>query len=189
MASDLHSSVLFFFAISNFIKRVEDAKVAREKQIATAKYDAAKHIQAMVRGVVYRARFKRNLPQLRRAQKIRSFCCECESVRAVRRCRQCKDKFCQACYDRIHAKGNRRTHGWEHIKTDIRAINTPNRTTRSRGGAGVGAGGLDEETMATGKGGARGGRRQDWQEFYDEQARAKYWFNKVTGEASWTQPE
>ena len=36
--------------------------------------------------------------------------------------------------------------------------------------------------------GTRAMRKQDWQEFYDESARAKYWFNKATGEASWTQP-
>ena len=27
-----------------------------------------------------------------------------------------------------------------------------------------------------------------WQEFYDEQAQAKYWYNAATGEASWVQP-
>jgi hypothetical protein len=138
----------------------------------------------MIRGVVGRARFKKNLPQLRRAQKIRSFCCECEAVRAVRRCRQCKDKYCQACYEKIHAKGTRRTHGWEHIKTDVRAINTPSRGSRGR----PGIGGLDDEAMATNTKGGKTVRKQDWQEFYDESARAKYWFNKATGEASWTQP-
>lgn len=28
-----------------------------------------------------------------------------------------------------------------------------------------------------------------WQEFWDEQAQAKYWYNEATGEASWTKPE
>lgn len=28
-----------------------------------------------------------------------------------------------------------------------------------------------------------------WQEFWDEQAQAKYWYNEQTGEASWTRPE
>jgi hypothetical protein len=27
-----------------------------------------------------------------------------------------------------------------------------------------------------------------WQEFWDEQAQAKYWFNNITGEATWTRP-
>ncbi len=29
---------------------------------------------------------------------------------------------------------------------------------------------------------------KDWEEFYDESARAKYWYNKKTGEASWISP-
>lgn len=29
---------------------------------------------------------------------------------------------------------------------------------------------------------------KDWEEFYDESARAKYWYNKKTGEASWINP-
>jgi hypothetical protein len=29
----------------------------------------------------------------------------------------------------------------------------------------------------------------EWQEFWDEQAQAKYWYNQNTGEASWTKPD
>jgi hypothetical protein len=29
---------------------------------------------------------------------------------------------------------------------------------------------------------------KDWEEFFDESARAKYWYNKKTGEASWISP-
>jgi hypothetical protein len=29
---------------------------------------------------------------------------------------------------------------------------------------------------------------KEWEEFYDESAKAKYWFNKITGEASWINP-
>jgi len=29
---------------------------------------------------------------------------------------------------------------------------------------------------------------RDWEEFFDANAKAKYWFNKVTGEASWINP-
>ena len=28
-----------------------------------------------------------------------------------------------------------------------------------------------------------------WQEFWDAQAQAKYWYNNATGEATWTRPE
>jgi hypothetical protein len=30
--------------------------------------------------------------------------------------------------------------------------------------------------------------RADWEQFYDENAKSKYWFNSKTGEASWTMP-
>lgn len=30
--------------------------------------------------------------------------------------------------------------------------------------------------------------KSDWEEFYDASARAKYWYNKQTGEASWINP-
>ena len=34
----------------------------------------------------------------------------------------------------------------------------------------------------------QGADNKDWEEFYDSSAGAKYWFNKVTGEATWTAP-
>jgi hypothetical protein len=34
-----------------------------------------------------------------------------------------------------------------------------------------------------------GNATSPWQEFWDEQAQSKYWFNEGTGEASWTKPE
>jgi hypothetical protein len=33
------------------------------------------------------------------------------------------------------------------------------------------------------------GAGSEWQEYWDEQAQAKYWYNTTTGEASWTPPE
>lgn len=32
------------------------------------------------------------------------------------------------------------------------------------------------------------GNPKDWEEHYDNAAKAKYWFNKKTGEASWISP-
>lgn len=34
-----------------------------------------------------------------------------------------------------------------------------------------------------------GGGGNPWQEYWDEQAQAKYWYNNATGEASWTKPD
>ena len=33
-----------------------------------------------------------------------------------------------------------------------------------------------------------GGENGEWQEFWDEQAQGKYWYNNISGEASWTRP-
>ena len=33
------------------------------------------------------------------------------------------------------------------------------------------------------------GEGSSWQEYWDEQAQAKYWYNNDTGEASWTKPD
>jgi hypothetical protein len=33
-----------------------------------------------------------------------------------------------------------------------------------------------------------GGDESEWQEFWDESAQAKYWYNNLSGEASWTKP-
>jgi hypothetical protein len=36
---------------------------------------------------------------------------------------------------------------------------------------------------------AGGGGGGDWEEQWDDQAQARYWFNNATQEASWTEPE
>ena len=63
-------------------------------------------IQALVRGVAGRKRFKKLVPALKRLKLIQSLCCECERVPAVRLCRNCKDQFCVDCFNRLHKKGN-----------------------------------------------------------------------------------
>jgi hypothetical protein len=68
-------------------------------------HDAAAKIQALARGVIGRKRFKKNLPALKKALKMKSYCVECEAKVATRRCRSCKDKYCADCYDIIHQKG------------------------------------------------------------------------------------
>lgn len=62
-------------------------------------------IQALVRGVHGRARFKKLLPALKRLKVINSLCSECERVTAIKICRACKDQFCNDCFARLHRKG------------------------------------------------------------------------------------
>lgn len=118
-------------------------------------------LQALVRGVIGRIRHKKNLQYLKRELQVRKYCVECESKMATKRCVQCKDRYCEECYDRIHAKGFRRGHNWELlVKVQLRG-QTP---------------------------GTRPATSLIWEEHYDEAAKSKYWFNKTTGEATWVNP-
>jgi hypothetical protein len=53
-----------------------------------------------------------------------------------------------------------------------------------------GGGGASKSSSSSSAAAAKRGKakKQDWEEFYDSSAKAKYWFNKVTGEASWISP-
>lgn len=209
---------------------MEEFKKKEQEEKRIKRDNAAAMIQKLIRGVLARKLFKKNLPNLRKAQKMKILCSQCEKQIALRRCRQCRDRFCNECYDLIHAKGNRKKHSWENIKVDARmmamAYETGNNmntgspakagtmsgfSTRHNsmyGGGGGGAMSTRPSMMMSGPGGnlnmstmnnntnnnANGGEPKkkvnpkDWEEFYDESARAKYWYNKVTGEASWVNP-
>ncbi len=109
-----------------------------------------------------------------------------------------------------HSLGNRKNHSWENIKVDARMLamaydsgNNANAgnlqasqrvstfgvaTTRNvsmmNTAGGIGA----RNTIAEPIEPVKKVNPKDWEEFYDESARAKYWYNKKTGEASWINP-
>jgi len=123
-------------------------------------------IQALVRGVHYRGAHRRLLPSLKAAKTARSYCTECDNRTAKRRCRQCKDNFCQACYEKIHKNGARRLHGWDSI--DL----------RNDHGSIIRSSSLTAQSSAV----------ATWEEYWDESAQAAYWYNTITNEASWINP-
>ena len=145
--------------------------------------------QALARGVVARARHKKNLPALKKAKLARQYCVECEGQVGTRRCRQCKDKFCVACYETVHAKGTRRTHTFENLKIPANLAAALQAERERLMGGGGGASKSSSSSSSAAAAAKRGkAKKQDWEEFYDSSAKAKYWFNKVTGEASWISP-
>ncbi|RYG66809.1 hypothetical protein EON64_08895 [archaeon] len=75
-----------------------------------------------MRGVLGRRAFKKMLPSLKQARRMRSLCVECEAKPALRRCRQCKDQYCEDCYEALHAKGKRRVHTYAAITPDASAL-------------------------------------------------------------------
>lgn len=89
----------------NFSKKLEAYKQEQEIIKRQIRNKASTVIQAMVRGKLCRQLFKKNLPQLKKARKQRCFCTQCDIQIATKRCRQCRDKFCDSCYDFIHQKG------------------------------------------------------------------------------------
>ena len=152
-------------------------------------------IQAVVRGLAARRMHLKRLPFLRKEQQLRKFCVECEVKVALRRCVQCKDRYCDDCYQNIHKKGYRRGHNWEPLGNNIGLRDEmPPEIDTSYGTNSGGGGGPPSSTRpgskanATGGGGGGASATSQWQEFFDAGAQAKYWFNTNTGEATWVCP-
>ncbi len=180
-------------------KKEVEVKINVEKLEKDTKAKAATRIQALARGIQRRKTLKPQLPALRAEKQKRSFCVECEANVAVKRCRNCKDRYCDACFLLIHRKGARRHHSWEPIHADTQSSAfsqtdaNPGQTSKRRQGR-QGANDkaanpkakadANSKTQAATKGG-----KSEWQKFYDDAARAHYWFSEVTGEARWTDPE
>ena len=98
---------MIFHNFRELSKRKGDHKFQLADKEYRRTYIAASRIQALVRGVISRKYFLKDLPQLKRARQVRGFCVECESKVARRRCRDCKDNFCESCYEKMHKKGYR----------------------------------------------------------------------------------
>jgi hypothetical protein len=167
------------FAKSSYAQKKEAAKEAAIKKEFDRTFKAAQTMQALIRGMVHRMRFEKNLSQLKRDKQVRMFCVECESKLAERRCRVCRDRYCAACYEKMHKKGNRKKHGWDAIVDD--------KKKKPPGGDG----GSKSGTAGGSKSGTAGGPAKpaaQWEEYNDDQMNAKYWYNVDTGEATWIPP-
>jgi hypothetical protein len=81
--------------------RLREAELKEEK----LRYAGATKMQALARGMKAREKFMKEVAQLRKEKQSRNFCVECESQVATKRCRQCKDRFCDSCYDTLHRTG------------------------------------------------------------------------------------
>lgn len=125
---------------------------------------SAMRIQATYRGHRGRQHFKLVEPQLKKQLKARAFCVECEVNVATKRCRECKDQYCDKCFDQLHRKGKRKLHGWDPTRRDV----------NSNMGNNMNGLGLDNPNL--------------WEEYWDDNAQAKYWYHTVTGEATWICP-
>ena len=162
-------------------KGAENQKLSAEKLAELQKVSATK-IQALIRGILSRKIYKKQLPLLKKELRMRSFCVECETKVANRRCRQCKDRFCDICYVTFHKKGHRREHNWEPVVVFGVKPGTTGNDSRTNTAA------TSSSKPSTAVAAKPVTNKKDWEEFFDASAKAKYWFNKTTGEASWIKP-
>ena len=146
---------------------VQQNQAAKSKEVLMK---SAAKIQALMRGVLGRKKYKKRLPTLRKERQLRSLCIDCESRAATLKCVQCKDRFCKVCYDNLHRTGYRKSHSWDVFippssKYSLESVNV-----------------VEEKKSVVSD------PKDDWEEFFDKQAKAKYWFNKKTQEAVWVKP-
>lgn len=176
------------------MRRIEEHKRESEKVKSDERGKAALKIQALARGVIGRRRYRRDLPGLKKRKKVGAYCVECEIRPATRRCRNCRDRYCVECYERIHAKGHRKDHSWENIIVDARLMvmnlddTNPDGTKKKRKKGYQAKGIIEEDNSTISTTRTKTVNKKDWEEFFDQAAKAKYWYNKVTGEASWISP-
>lgn len=131
---------------------------AKQKEIQKRNKMATK-IQALFRGYRGRVKFELQKPELKRQQGARVFCVECEIVLATKRCRVCKDRYCDNCYAQLHRKGKRLTHTFDILRGNNNGQIVD----------------MNANPML-------------WNEYWDANARAKYWYHSITGEATWICP-
>ena len=172
-------------------KKIEENKFEKEKREKQERAKAATRIQALSRGVRRRDSLIPQLPGLRAEKQKRNFCVECEANVAVKRCRTCNDRYCDACYIIIHRKGKRKNHSWEPIHQDSRSVGHSHPDTsidkKSKRREAKGQSPKKQEQRQTIAKPSKS-TKSEWVKYYDEAARAHYWFSEVSGEARWTDP-
>lgn len=182
LATRAQSTVRGMLGKKAYSKKEAAVGLDAKKQEALRRGTSATKIQAMTRGVQSRVRFKRNLPTLTKERQMRSFCVECEANVAVKRCRQCKDRYCESCFSKLHRKGFRRTHAWDPVAVQQQSVKADK---GNKGGSGNRNGGGGPSQASEG---LPAPNKKNWEKFYDGAAKAHYWFNATTGEASWVNP-
>ena len=168
------------------IAHMKMGEVAREKR----RMDGIVRIQNWFRGIKTRRWFARNLMNLKQELQSRSWCVECVAQLATRRCTTCLDRYCVDCWKVIHRKGRKRQHGYDII--DITKLKPGQQQQQQQQSNMFAANGFMEGSSLS-LGGhessiTTSGSINEWTEYFDESAGAKYWYNINTGEASWIKP-
>jgi hypothetical protein len=95
-----------------------------------------------------------------------------------------------------HWDPNEQAWYWYNTNTQVAQWEYPGESAgSSEGGYDSGAPDSNEEGYSSGYDSSvdhsniTGHSESPWEEYWDEQAQAKYWYNNVTGEATWTRPD
>lgn len=95
------------------VKQTIEAYVERKFDLSTLLQDLAEPIECL-----RQIRTKQNqVDVIRKPDKI-IMCTECEKKSAIVKCEQCKDFFCQECFNQTHKTGKRRA----HITSDVEQL-------------------------------------------------------------------
>jgi hypothetical protein len=105
----------------------------------------------------------------RRAEAHLPRCVECEDEVATRQCNECIDSFCDGCYDSVHAKGKLAVH--TYVVTYTPLTDEYERVMQSAG----------KDDVDEGLG--------EWEEYFDGESGAPYWYSANTGETRWDDPK
>jgi hypothetical protein len=91
-------------------------------------------------------------------------CVECEAEAATRKCSECGDIYCNACFEAIHAKGKLAAHSFDWFQN-----------------------GAPLPIVYSALSGAQQ-PASPWVELFDETYQLPYWSNAATGETTWENP-
>ena len=98
---------------SNFVKQTLEAYVEKKLDLQTILQDLKDPVEFL-----RMIRKKQNQVDVIKKPTSIVMCQECEKKAAVVRCEQCKDYFCQDCFNSTHATGKRRA----HITSDVEQL-------------------------------------------------------------------
>jgi hypothetical protein len=192
------SGVRALIAKKEFLKK--SSAVLKQTEVTTTNRLTGEvlKIQSLARGYLSRKEYKAYLPYLQNQAQKRIFCVECEKFEATRRCLDCKDRYCNNCFLKLHKKGVRKNHSWlptttltplrEAILQSVTATtygtNNTDKTSANKNGQGW----TENQDWGQEEIAGKTTISVEWEEYFDESAQAKYWFNSQTGEASWISP-
>lgn len=124
------------------------------------------------------------------------YCIECEAVHATKKCDQCGDPYCDACFESTHAKGRKREHTYSAVVQLCVECETRPATRACAQCMDPYCDECYDYTHRKGKKAqhtwtkvtAAGEDAQEWLEYWDDTYQRPYFYNAYTQETVWVDP-